>query len=151
MNEISIMKGLNHPNVMRLEEIHETVNSIYLITEVLEGGMFNSRFVTKSITTEQIKKYMADVLGGLAYLDSKNIMHRDIKPDNILFRKKDQEELVLVDFGLASDVEQPEYLFKRCGTPGYVAPEIINASSKKHTKFSTKCDVFSVGVMLYML
>lgn len=59
-------------------------------------------------------------------------MHRDLKPENIIFKEKDKLEnctLKLVDFGLATYCDIPEYLFKRCGTPGYVAPEIINASS----------------------
>lgn len=150
MNEIAVTKGLDHPNLMKLEEVHETTNSIYLVNELLDGGMFNTRFITTN-TPEQIKGYLVDVLSGLAYLDSRDIMHRDIKPDNILFRTKNNHQLVLVDFGLASDINEKEYLFKRCGTPGYVAPEVINAPSSKHKKFSPKCDVFSAGVMLYML
>lgn len=151
MNEISVTKGLDHPNLMKLEEVHETSNSIYLVNELLDGGMFSSKFSSFSTPLDTIKKYMVDILSGLAYLDSRNIMHRDIKPDNILFRSKDNSQLVLVDFGLASNVDEKEYLFKRCGTPGYVAPEVINAPSSKHRKFSPKCDVFSAGVMLYML
>lgn len=81
-------------------------------------------------------------------------MHRDLKPENMILKEsKDLEEntLKLVDFGLSSFCDVSEYLFKRCGTPGYVAPEIINSSSKDNTKFCPKVDIFSSGVIFYNL
>jgi serine/threonine protein kinase len=63
----------------------------------------------------------------------------------------EQNTLKIVDFGLSSFCNVPEYMFKRCGTPGYVAPEIINSSSKDNTKFCPKVDVFSAGVIFYIL
>jgi serine/threonine protein kinase len=81
-------------------------------------------------------------------------MHRDLKPENMILKDKgdlESNSLKLVDFGLSSFCDQKEYLFKRCGTPGYVAPEIINSSSKENTKFTPKVDVFSAGVIFYIL
>ena len=82
-------------------------------------------------------------------------MHRDLKPDNIILKKKDvpiKENLVkLVDFGLATYQDVEEYLFKRCGTPGFVAPEVINAKKGINVKYSTKCDVFSVGIIFFFM
>lgn len=87
------------------------------------------------------------VLKALAYLDSKDLIHRDLKPENIIFRnKEDPYEVVLVDFGFATKVEDYKLLFTRCGTPGYVAPEVLN-----DFPYSTKADVFSAGVILYIL
>jgi serine/threonine protein kinase len=79
-------------------------------------------------------------------------MHRDIKPENILFRTKNykSEDVCLVDFGLSTLVEEKQYLFFRCGTPGYVAPEVINLKDEKG-KYSQVCDVFSVGVIFHIL
>jgi len=77
-------------------------------------------------------------------------MHRDIKPDNIIMRSKtDNTEIVLVDFGLATYDYVEEYIFKRCGTPGFVAPEVINGSSEGIVKYSNKCDIFSIGALFY--
>jgi len=81
-------------------------------------------------------------------------MHRDLKPENMILKdKSDLEENVLkvVDFGLSSYCNVDEYLFKRCGTPGYVAPEIINSGSNENTKFTPKVDVFSSGIIFYIL
>lgn len=81
-------------------------------------------------------------------------MHRDLKPENMILKDKGELEentLKLVDFGLSSYCDIEEYLFKRCGTPGYVAPEIINSSSKENVKFTPKVDVFSAGIIFYIL
>jgi serine/threonine protein kinase len=90
----------------------------------------------------------------LAYMDEKKIMHRDLKPDNMILKEKNKLEcctLKLVDFGLATVYDIPEYLFKRCGTPGFVAPEVINAPSNQNIHYTPKCDVFSAGVIFYIL
>jgi len=80
-------------------------------------------------------------------------MHRDIKPDNILFRSKKPSDCVLIDFGLSSFTNISEILFPKCGTPGFVAPEIlkINMSTDKEVEFSTQCDMFSLGAVLYFM
>lgn len=79
----------------------------------------------------------------------KNIMHRDIKPENILIRSKNSLDLVIADFGLAEFAEIEEYLFVRCGTPGYVAPEVINIRDMKK-KYSPICDIFSIGIIFHI-
>lgn len=77
-------------------------------------------------------------------------MHRDLKPDNVMFRNESSDELVIVDFGLASFVDVREYIFSRCGTPGYVAPEVANLKDPK-AKYSEICDLFSLGVILHLM
>lgn len=89
MNEIRVMKELSHPNIMRLEEVHESANSIYLVTELLEGGeLLNQIKADSSFTIKQLAKVMKDILKALAYMDSKGIMHRDLKPENIILKNK---------------------------------------------------------------
>ena len=155
MNEILIMKALNHPNVMKLEEIHESKNSIYLVLELLEGGeLFNYISSRNKLTMKEVHRIMKCLLEALKYLDEKGIMHRDLKPENMILKDKTDIvncQLKLVDFGLASFCDVDEYLFKRCGTPGYVAPEIINASSKNKIKYNSVVDIFSAGVIFYIL
>lgn len=90
------------------------------------------------------------ILSGLKEMHSKNIMHRDLKPENILLRSKDTYDCVIADFGLAEFADAEEYLFVRCGTPGYVAPEVINIRDMK-TKYQPTCDIFSLGLIFHLL
>ena len=87
---------------------------------------------------------MGGLLKGLAHMHSKRIMHRDLKPQNIMLRYAKSWETVIVDFGLATWADEAEYLFVRCGTPGYVAPEIINIKDLK-TRCNPISDIFSIG------
>ena len=155
LNEILVMKKLNHENIMKLEEIHESKNSIYLVLELLQGGeLLNYMTYKKRLGHDEIHNVMKCLLHALNYMADKNIMHRDLKPDNIILKKKSnlsQAVLKLVDFGLATPCDVDEYLFKRCGTPGFVAPEIILAPSKQNIHYSSKCDVFSAGIIFYIL
>ncbi len=155
MNEIEIMQMVHHPNIMNLEELHESKNSIYLVLELLEGGeLFNFVSSKSTISVQEICRVMRCLLEALSYLNDHKIMHRDLKPENMILKDKGDLQnatLKLVDFGLATQCEVPEYLFKRCGTPGYVAPEIINAPSNENIHYTPKCDVFSAGVIFYIL
>jgi calcium-dependent protein kinase len=84
-------------------------------------------------------------------MHSKNIMHRDIKPENVMLLKKgDFSNLKIVDFGLASYCDVDKFLFPKCGTPGYVAPEIANLTDKT-TTYNKVCDIFSAGVIFYKM
>ena len=91
---------------------------------------------------------MFNLLSSLKYLHSKNIIHRDLKPENLIFRTKSSMiDIVIADFGL-SDIynENDIYLFQRCGTVGYVAPEVLKDQAYNH-----KADIFSAGVILFIL
>ena len=91
------------------------------------------------------------LINGVSYFAEKNIIHRDIKPENILFDKKGKQTILkIIDFGLATYADKFPYIFPKCGTPGYVAPEIANLIDKKKG-YSTITDVFSVGVIFHML
>jgi len=155
MNEIDIMQVVKHPNIMNLHELHESKNSIYLVLELLEGGeLFNYVSSKNSISVHEICRVMQCLLEALSYLSDQKIMHRDLKPENMILQDKgdlQRATLKLVDFGLATHCDVPEYLFKRCGTPGYVAPEIINAASNENIHYTPKCDVFSAGIIFYIL
>lgn len=93
---------------------------------------------------------MSQLLKGAAHIHSNNIVHRDLKPHNILIRKKASFEVVIADLGLATNINADKYLFTRCGTPGYVAPEVM--SIMPHEKlFNSNCDIFSLGAVFYFL
>lgn len=119
--------------------------------ELLEGGQLFSKIQSKhKFTHEETRQIMEGLLKGLEHMHSKRIMHRDLKPENIMIRHKDSCDVVIVDFGLATWADEETYLFVRCGTPGYVAPEIINIRDMS-TKSDPICDVFSVGLIFHIL
>jgi serine/threonine protein kinase len=126
------MRQLDHPNLMRVYEIYETKNSIYVLIEQLRGGSLADHAKSKAFSLDEVKVLMKGLLEGLTYLHAKRIMHRDIKPDNIMFRTEDVTQVVLADFGLATSLDVEEYIFTRCGSPGYVAPEVINLVNLKN-------------------
>ena len=82
-------------------------------------------------------------------MHSRKIMHRDLKPENILFRREGDFDCVIADFGLAQETDK-QYMFVRCGTPGYVAPQIVNLKDMK-AKYNCICDIFSVGIIFHLL
>lgn len=148
MNEINMMRIIDHPNVIKLYEVFETDNHINLVLELLRGGELFDKVVDKGFYTEKdAAGLMKKLLGALDYMHTKGIMHRDLKPENlILANTEDDVEVKIADFGLATYVDIDEQLFRRCGTPGYVAPEILADQPYDH-----KVDIFSAGVILYIL
>jgi calcium-dependent protein kinase len=106
----------------------------------------------KNLSIRMQKRIMKQLLEALVEMKSKNIIHRDLKPDNIMIRGKNEKQMecVIIDFGLATPANIDKYIFKRCGTPGFLAPEIAKMS-KKEDKLSTACDMFSLGCIWYKL
>lgn len=99
-----------------------------------------------------MKVVMKSLIMGLKNMHDKGIMHRDIKPENIVLKNKRKlNSLALVDFGLSTFVDQEEYIFYRCGTPGFIAPEILAMKKSELKPYNEKCDIFSAGVIFYIL
>ena len=104
------MRCITHKSLIRLFDVYETEKSIYMIMDLLEGGQLLDYMKKKGQLGEQeTSNILKTLLEGLKYLHSKNIMHRDVKPDNILYLNKDYEECVLVDFGLATFTHVEQY------------------------------------------
>ena len=123
-----------------------------MVLELLEGGQLFHRIQERrgKFTTEEVKEFMVGLLSGLEHMHTLRLMHRDLKPENIMLRSSPVGlRPVIVDFGLATHSDLPNYLFFRCGTPGYVAPEIIALTQSSHIE--PQCDVFSAGVIFHIL
>lgn len=147
------MRTLDHLNIISLHEVYETENSLYLVMELLKGGNMISYLTNKKkIPEEEARIFLCALLKAVAHMHEKGVMHRDIKPENILLRNLDIKEtnICLADFGLSTFINVDKFLFSRCGTPGFVAPEIFNYESGSK-KYSEICDEFSVGVIFHIL
>ena len=118
--------------------------------ELLNGGELFERIKKKSSYKEkEAMQAIKRVLTALMYIHKKNIVHRDLKPENLLLRSPgDDYDVVIADFGLASFVKEGEKLKLACGSPGYVAPEVL---TEKSGGYDTKSDIFSIGVILYVM
>ena len=154
--EIEILRSISgKKNIITLHEVHETKNSIYLIMDLVEGRDLLSLIRNSEITLDMIREIAYGILAGLEALSQDNIFHRDIKPANIMLRKTRDvtvNDVVIVDFGLAASSQDTKFIFKRCGTPGYIAPELISLKNvEKNFSIPLKSDVYSVGVVLYYL
>jgi len=101
-------------------------------------------------TIHETKIIMKNLIDGLAHMHSKKIMHRDLKPENILFKLQDKPEVAIADLGLATKADIKEYMFVRCGTPGFVAPEVVNIKDLKST-YDPVCDMYSLGLIFHIL
>jgi calcium-dependent protein kinase len=126
------------------------------VLELLEGkNLFEVLKDRKGkFSLNEVRVIMQGLLRGLRCMLDNNIMHRDLKPENIMFRSSsfttlESYEPVIVDFGLAANSELVPYLFFRCGTPGFVAPEIIK--TQQNEKYYPACDMFSVGCIFHLL
>ncbi|KAK2166677.1 hypothetical protein NP493_1310g00030 [Ridgeia piscesae] len=152
-NEIAIMKECNHPNIVRLIEEFETPGEIYLVMELVKGGdLFDA--ITQSVKFNEVdsSRMVADMASALFYLHSRSIVHRDLKPENVLvYKKKDGTmTLKLADFGLAMEVKEPIYTV--CGTPTYVAPEILSEIGELSIVcYGLEVDTWALGVITYIL
>ncbi|CAK59826.1 unnamed protein product (macronuclear) [Paramecium tetraurelia] len=153
-NEINLMATLDHDSVVKLEEVYEGENTFYLILEHLKGNSLHDLISKGQITQlswDQIKSILWQILTGVARMHQLDIMHRDLKPENIMFKEANQiAGLRIVDFGLATSTQVTTYPFPKCGTPGYVAPEIANLNDMNF-RYDKICDIFSVGCIFYKL
>ncbi|XP_032936819.1 serine/threonine-protein kinase DCLK3 isoform X3 [Catharus ustulatus] len=125
-SEILIIQSLSHPNIVSLIEVYETEAEIYLILEYVPGGdLFDAIIESVKFTEHDAAVMITDLCEALVYIHSKNIVHRDLKPENLLVQHNADKSttLKLADFGLAKQVTKP--VFTVCGTPTYVAPEIL--------------------------
>lgn len=141
-NEVDLMKKLDHPNILKLYDVVKTNGSIYLILEYCNCGDL-SNYIQKDTNNSHDFKYFNQIFKGLEYLYRNRILHRDIKPHNILIK---DGIIKISDFGFAKSFEKNELITTFCGSPLYMAPEII-----KDKEYNLKSDIWSLGVIIYEL
>lgn len=145
MNELHIVRAIDHPFVTKFVNAYQDSVWLYILQEYLPGGeLFSYMQDRQSFSEEHAKFYAGNVLLALQYLHEKNIIYRDLKPENLLLSKEGY--IKIADFGFAKRLQPSARTFTICGTPAYQAPEII---SKRGT--STEADVWSLGILIYEL
>ncbi|CAF1170993.1 unnamed protein product [Rotaria sp. Silwood1] len=147
-NEIEIMKALQHPRLLQLYDAFETKSDICLIMELITGGELFERVIDEDfILTERLcELYMMQICEGVNFMHSCNIIHLDMKPENVLCLNRNGHRIKIIDFGLARKFVPDRQLKVLFGTPEFVAPEVINFD---RIGFGT--DMWSVGVICYVL
>ena len=156
LKEIQVLKELEHPNIIKIFEYYIDNKYHYIITELLTGGeLYEAILKFQKFNEKKAAYIMKQILSALNYLHSKGIVHRDIKPENILVQndnnnKKnnnymDELHIKLIDFGASNFFKENEILTLKVGSPYYIAPEVLNKS------YNEKCDIWSAGVVLYVM
>ena len=147
--EIEILRKISHPNITNIFEIFADSKKYYAIMEFLEGGeLFDAITSIGSFSEESACQVMKQLLSAIYYLHSNNIVHRDLKPENIMLLQKPENgnyHIKLIDFGTAKIFKPGKKMNKFIGTSYYIAPEVLKE------KYDEKCDVWSCGIILYIL
>ncbi|KDP22784.1 hypothetical protein JCGZ_00371 [Jatropha curcas] len=146
--EISVMRLIRHPNVVELYEVMATKTKIYFVMEYVKGGELFNKVAKGKLKEDVARKYFQQLISAVDYCHSRGVCHRDLKPENLLL--DENGNLKVSDFGLSALAEskrQDGLLHTTCGTPAYVAPEVINRKGYD----GYKADIWSCGVILYVL
>ncbi|KAK4499970.1 hypothetical protein PRZ48_008156 [Zasmidium cellare] len=146
--EIAVLMGVSHPNVLCLKDTFDETDGVYLVLELApEGELFNWIVMKQKLSEAEARKIFIQLFQGIKYLHERNIVHRDIKPENILLIDKELH-VKIADFGLAKIIGEESFTTTLCGTPSYVAPEILEQTNRR--RYTRAVDVWSLGVVLYI-
>ncbi|KAG0517574.1 hypothetical protein BDA96_09G101000 [Sorghum bicolor] len=146
--EISVMKLVRHPNIVQLYEVMATKSKIYFVLEYVKGGELFNKIAKGKLREDPARKYFQQLVSAVDFCHSRGVYHRDLKPENLLV--DENGNLKISDFGLSALAESRRHdglLHTTCGTPAYVAPEVISRKGYD----GAKVDTWSCGVILFVL
>ncbi|KAL5211573.1 hypothetical protein ABZP36_022420 [Zizania latifolia] len=146
--EISIMRLVRHPNILQLFEVMASKSKIYFVLEYAKGGELFNKISKGKFSEDVARQYFHELISGVDYCHSRGVYHRDLKPENLLL--DENESLKVSDFGLSALSESKRHdglLHTTCGTPAYVAPEVLSRRGYD----GAKADIWSCGVILFVL
>ncbi|CAD8174195.1 unnamed protein product [Paramecium octaurelia] len=146
--EIFIMRTLDFSNIPKLYEVFENDDYIGLVMTLYEGGQLSEKLSNLNLSQKQ--QLVKNLLETMNYVHSQSIMHRDLKPQNIMYKNKDPTsvDIAIIDFGFATNQKYQEHVLYNCGTLGYAAPE-VQEYKEKQKMYTTQCDVYSLGIIIY--
>lgn len=152
--ELEILRQLDHPHIVRLQDYYEDQDNYYIVMELVPGGdLMDFVAANGSIGEEATQVVAKQILEGIAYVHSKGISHRDLKPDNILIAQDDPIQVKITDFGLAKFSDGQTFMKTFCGTLAYVAPEVITGAraESQNPKYLLLVDMWLLGCLIYVL
>ena len=145
-DEIQILSKLDHPNILKLYEVYTDDKRYYIVTELCKGGELFDEILKKGTYNEKEAANVAQqILQAVSYFHDQKVVHRDLKPENVLVDKEQNNCLKIIDFGTSIVKKENEKLTKTHCTSYYIAPEVLKGN------YDEKCDIWSVGVILYIL
>jgi len=148
--EIDLMKKLKHTNIVCLKDVFEDEGEegkIYMVMEYVNGGELFDHIVNRGNYSERDAVFVVrQIIEAVAYLHSHNIVHRDLKPENLLCTGSNNEIIKVADFGLSKEFDVEKALETMCGTPDYVAPEVLRGHG-----YTNAVDIWSIGVVTYVM
>lgn len=147
-SEIEILSNCDHPNVVKMYEVFDESDFMYIVLECMTAGELFDRIVEKeSYSEKEAADTILPIVDAIRYCHENGIIHRDLKPENLLYETKEEESVIKIsDFGLARFLPNDVFATTACGTPGYVAPEILSGKG-----YGASVDVWSIGITLYIL
>lgn len=146
-NELDILRLVDHPNIIKYYETYNDGKYLHMVTELCTGGELFDHIVRKGIFSEaEAGRIMEKILSAINFLHNLGVCHRDLKPENFVFSSKEHDaEIKIIDFGLSKKFMKEHIMHDIVGTPYYVAPEVLEGV------YTSACDVWSVGVILYIM
>lgn len=158
--ELEILRQLDHPNIVKSKSFYEDIENYYLVMELVPGGdLMDFVAANGAIGEDATQVITKQILDGIAYVHKLGILHRDLKPDNILIMQDDPIIVKITDFGLAKISDNATFMKTFCGTLAYVAPEVITGKYDQHAtqsqgpgpNYSNLVDIWSLGCLVYVL
>ncbi|PVD20651.1 hypothetical protein C0Q70_18809 [Pomacea canaliculata] len=147
--ELNVLRRVRHCYIIQLVEVFETPDKVYMVMELATGGELFDRIIAKgSFTERDAVRVLRMVLEGVQYLHGLGIAHRDLKPENLLYYHPGHDSKIMItDFGLSHMSNGPDnYMRTTCGTPEYIAPEIL-----ARKQYTVQVDLWAIGVITYIL
>ncbi|UJR13676.1 hypothetical protein I4U23_000688 [Adineta vaga] len=143
--EAAMMQRMSHPNIVQLHEVMETENSYYIVLDLVQGMEF-VKYLTKrkQLDEDETRKYIRQIVSAVDHMHRANVVHRDLKLQNFIL--DENEDIVIIDFGLSNSLDEKGFLTTQCGSPAYAAPEIFS-----HQEYGPSVDVWSIGVNMYAM
>ena len=141
INEINILKSLDHPNIMKVYEYYNSEKVLSIVSELCTGGELYDKISSSGSLSEKVSKYiMKQLLSAVSFCHENGIIHRDLKPENLLIESEEEAKMEyftikVIDFGTSDKLNKGKTMKEQIGTPFYIAPEVLSG------KYNEKCDL----------